>query len=180
MSSNRLRGMRTYLCGPIDRADDLGMGWREDLVPWLENINIFVFNPCNKPIKDANEIEDRELRKYTKKTDYNAFSTNMREIAKTDLRMVDICDFMIVYIDLNIFMCGTIWEIAIANLQKKPILICCKDGKEKIPDWLYGVLPHQEFFSNWGELKAYLYMVDSNDVKPNNRWLFFNKEVLNV
>ncbi len=180
MSNNRLKGLRAYLCGHIDRAPDLGMGWRKDLTPWLEKMDVSIFNPCAKPIKEANEVENRELRKYTKETDYDAFSTNMREIAKTDLRMVDICDFMIVYIDLDIFICGSVWEVTIANLQKKPILICCKQGKEKVPDWLWGVLPHEEFFSNWDDLKTYLFTINSTDIKPNNRWLFFNKEVLNV
>ena len=35
---NRLKGLRVYLAGPIDHAKDDGVGWRDDLKPFLKRL----------------------------------------------------------------------------------------------------------------------------------------------
>lgn len=57
---NRLRGMRTYLCGAMDRVPDGGVGWRDSITPFLEDKGIVVLNPCDKPIEVG--IEDSQTR----------------------------------------------------------------------------------------------------------------------
>ena len=37
---NKLNGLRCYLAGPIDHAEDDGKGWREDAEKWFENIDV--------------------------------------------------------------------------------------------------------------------------------------------
>ena len=50
---NRLGNLRCYLAGPIDHADDDGVGWRKDMTAWLQERNVKVLDPCDKPIKDV-------------------------------------------------------------------------------------------------------------------------------
>ncbi len=177
----RLCGLRAYLAGNIDLCPNGGVEWRRSLIPWLTLRDVTVFDPTNKPVglisEDQENIGYRQQLK--KEKEYDELSRVMREISNIDLRMVDICDFLIAYINLNIYACGTIHEIALANSQKKPVLVVCKQGKSNVPDWLYGRLNHDEFFDDFHSLKDYLNQVDCDPAfEPNKRWLFFSKQHL--
>ena len=88
--------------------------------------------------------------------------------------MVDLADFLICYIDVNIHTVGTYEELFWANRSKKPILICVEGGKKNTPHWLFGTIPHQHIFNNWEELKKYLIHVDQDEnVEHYKRWTFF-------
>lgn len=174
---NRLRGQRVYLAGAIDRCPDLGVAWRENITPFLQEKGVNVLNPMCKPTNLGNEtIESRNYRTRLKeKENYDQLSIIMKEIRNVDLRMVDISDFLIVNIDLEIHPCGTYEEIFGANRSKKPIIIHMEQGKIKTPDWLFGTLPHSMFFSTWEEVKRYLDYIDSEEfIDTKNRWRFFN------
>lgn len=174
---NRLRNQRVYLAGPMDRCPDNGKTWRAQLSPILEKMGVHVLNPVSKPINIAKEDED--TRKYKQKLkdlrNYNALSTLMKEIRNVDLRMVDISDFIIVNMDLDIFPCGTMEEIFLANRQKKPIILRMAQGKENTPDWLFGTIPHELMFSRWDDVILYLNHINSSDsINTYNRWYFFD------
>jgi len=99
----------------------------------------------------------------------------MKTIRSVDLRLVDISDFLIVNIDLNIHPCGTYEEIFWANRQKKPIIIHITQGKNNTPDWLFGTIPHQMIYSDWNDIYAYLeHINNSTNINSHNRWYFFN------
>ena len=88
--------------------------------------------------------------------------------------MVDISDFLIVNLDLDVHPCGTYEEIFWANRQKKPIIVHMVQGKQKCPDWLFGTIPHEMIFSSWEEIKNYLVEINhSEEIKTFNRWYFF-------
>jgi len=58
----------------------------------------------------------------------------MKQIRPVDLRMVDICDFLVVNLDLQVHACGTYEELFWANRMKKPVLIRIEQGIEHTPD----------------------------------------------
>lgn len=175
---NRLKNFRVYLAGPIDRAEDNGAEWRDDITPFLHSLNMQVFDPLRKPIDIG--LEGPEAKPYRAHLKENlAFDDLAREVKKirvVDLRMVDLSDFVIVNWDTSIHMCGTIEEVIVANRNKRPILIRCVQGKIGMPDWMFGVLPHQFFFDTWEELKKYIKYVDSTTLQPEHfkRWTFFD------
>lgn len=176
---NRLHNQRVYLAGPMDRCPDNGQTWRYQLTPILQNLGVTVLNPISKPINIAKEDED--TRKYKQKLkalkNYDGLSTLMKEIRNVDLRMVDISDFLIVNLDMNIYPCGTMEEIFLANRQKKPIILRMEQGKDSTPDWLFGTIPHQMIFSHWHEVIDYLKHLDSSDSFDSyKRWYFFDIE----
>ena len=49
-----------------------------------------------------------------------------------------------------------------------------EQGKNQTPDWLFGTIPHQMFFSTWDEIKQYLIHIDtSENIDTHKRWYFF-------
>lgn len=179
---NRLRGMRTYLCGAMDRVPDGGVGWRDSITPFLEDKGIVVLNPCNKPIEvgieDSQTRVDIELLKESQ--DYGKIRQKYSVIRTLDLRCVDISDFIIASIDIDVHACGTYEEIVLANSQKKPVLVWCQQGKKSAPNWLFFMLPHQHIFDSMDTLYSYLHYVDSykDEVEHHKRWFFFDQERL--
>lgn len=174
---NRLAGMRGYLCGAMDRVDDGGIGWRRRLKHELEDLNVHWLDPTRKPIDiGIEDLENRQLRRDNKhQGDFDSVRREMKIVRCVDLRMVDICDFMPVRIDLDVHACGTYEEITTANRQKKPILAHVVQGKENAPDWLFGMLPHELIFSTEDEVCAYLrHIAHTPDINTLNRWYFFN------
>jgi nucleoside 2-deoxyribosyltransferase len=174
---NRLKNQRVYLAGAIDRCPNLGVAWRESITPFLKEKGVTVLNPMKKSISLGSETgESRITRSQLKESEnYDQLSISMKEIRNIDLRMVDISDFLVVNIDLDIHSCGTYEEIFMANRSKKPIIIHMEQGKAKAPDWLFGTLPHSMFFSTWDDVKKYLTYIDSEElIDTKNRWRFFN------
>jgi hypothetical protein len=161
----------------MDRVPDRGNGWRDNITPFLEEIGVVVFNPIKKPtILGQEDNETHKLKTQLKlQESYNELSSLMKTIRSVDLRLVDISDFLIVNLDLDVHPCGTYEEIFWANRQKKPIIIHMVQGKKNTPDWLFGTIPHMMIFSSWDEIKSYLNSIDTAaNIDSHNRWYFFN------
>jgi nucleoside 2-deoxyribosyltransferase len=174
---NRLKNQRAYLAGAIDRVPDRGLGWRSDITPLLGAMGVVVFNPLNKATEIGAEDEGvHELKSKLKgEFRYDELSAMMKAIRATDLRLVDISDFLVVNLDINTHPCGTLEEIFWANRQKKPIIVRIEQGKSHAPDWLFGTIPHEMIFSTWKEVMEYLVHVDSAEVvDTKSRWYFFS------
>lgn len=177
--TNRLNHQRVYLAGAMDRVADRGHGWRDNITPFLESLGIVVFNPIKKPTilgKEDDQTHKIKLRLKSQES-YDELSSLMKTIRSVDLRLVDISDFLIVNLDLDIHPCGTYEEIFWANRQKKPIIIHMVQGKQNAPDWLFGTIPHSMIFSTWDQIKSYLHHINSSkNIDSYNRWYFFNHD----
>jgi len=191
---NRLKQQIFYLAGPMDRVEDRGIEWREDMQEFLwDELEAGVFNPCDKPIDWG--IEDETVRKWRKeslakaavldanghsfeaKQIYDAVKEHMRAIVASDLRLVDQAGAIILYVDTDVHMCGSYGEQTWACLQHKPVIINCKQGKNNVPDWLFGICRHEMIFDNWTGVKDYLrFVAFSNKAKHFRRWRFINMD----
>ncbi|NDG28612.1 hypothetical protein EB118_00715 [bacterium] len=173
---NNLSGMRTYLVGAMDRVPDGGRGWRERITPHLEDLGIIVLDPCKKQIDNIQENEHTrsKIEFYKQSGQYDKIREEYGIIRNVDLRCVDISDFIIANIDMSIHMCGSYEEIVTANRQKKPVLIWCEQGKNKAPNWLFFMLPHENIFNSMEEIINHLQVIDSLEKTVQlERWLFF-------
>jgi len=173
---NRLTNQRVYLAGAMDRVADRGVGWREQITPFLKTLGVVVFNPISKPtdvgLEDHDTHQIKTKLKQMKR--FDELSSMMKTIRSVDLRLVDISDFLVVNLDLDIHPCGTYEEIFWANRQKKPIIIHMVQGKSSAPDWLFGTIPHQMIFSDWEEIKQNLSHINiSENIDTHKRWYFF-------
>lgn len=105
---------------------------------------------------------------------YKEFSEIMKLVRHADLRMVDKCDFVLAYIDLDVYAVGTWEEIFWANRLMRPVILVCKQGKICVPEWCWGALKSEMFFNNFEEALNYIKYVDSADSPETfNRWIFF-------
>ena len=175
--NTRLNSQRVYLAGAMDRVSDRGNGWRDSITPFLESLGVVVFNPIKKPIMIGQEDETTHRYKLKLKLEknYDELSDLMKVIRSVDLRLVDISDFMIVNLDLDVHPCGTYEEIFWANRQKKPIIVHMVQGKQNAPDWLFGTIPHEMILSSWNEIQDYLNKIHTDaEIETFNRWYFFN------
>ena len=175
----RLNKTICYLCGPMDRVPDGGTGWRKKITPILKDIGIGVLDPSDKPTtfaqEDFNFRDKINLLKLENK--FDEVKKPMRDIAAVDLRMVDIAHFVIMYMDMDVHMCGSYHEAFVAIQQKKPLLVVCKQGKSYMRNWMFGVMPHQHMFDDWDQMLNYINDVNIGYAKEHyNRWRFFDFE----
>lgn len=181
MKQNRLWGSISYLVGPMDRAPDGGVEWRNWITPHLQSKGIVVLNPCDKPTDAGGEsLDDRDAhQKMIDDGNYGEVCKQMRIVRSYDLAMVDIASFLIVNIDLDIHTCGTYEEVCVANRQKQPILVRMKQGKSFSPHWLLGMIHHTYIFNSFDDILTYLAEVDEDNTgffERAGRWKFFDRK----
>ena len=172
---NKLKGSRAYLAGPIDYCENDGVEWRRTMATFLRRHNITVLDPTEKPItiKDVPaEIGEEKRRTQALKDtgDFDAYRIIAKKIRNVDLRMTDITDFLIVYIDQSIPMCGTWEELFNANRQKKPILVVIKGGPAAAPLWLHGTIHYRYIFDNFDECRMFISNIDYGMENMDGRW----------
>ena len=76
---------------------------------------------------------------------YFELTQRMKEIVHMDLRMVDISDFVIVYLDPASRPFGTIHELLNSLHQRKPTLVVVEGGRANASNWLFGIMNYNEF-----------------------------------
>lgn len=177
---NLLKKLRCYLAGPIDHAKDDGVGWRNDAKEWLERKGVTVFDPCAKPIsyQKYKEIDEEKRKMMALKNTgrYYELTQRMKEIVHVDLRMVDIADFLIVYIDPDTPMFGTIHELLNSLHQRKPTLVVVEGGRQRASNWLFGIMDFNFMFDSFEDLYAFLELIDTASIEADmSRWVFFDK-----
>ena len=161
----------------MDRVADAGVEWRKKIREDLGDLGLFWLDPTRKPIDVGLEDDESRCRRRQNKQagNFAAVRAEMKTIRHVDLRMVDICDFVIVNLDMETHACGTYEEIFLANSQKKPILIHVEQGKSCAPDWLFGTLPDEYIFGTWSGLAMFVRNIAKGKVTDaHDRWGFFD------
>ena len=175
---NRLRGAACYLAGPMTDCADLGIGWRESIIPELKAMGVVVLDPTNKPIDIGREgkAERERFKEMRDAGDLEGVRQFMKVIRRVDLRCVDLASFLIVRLDGTPTM-GTYEEIAMGVREQKPVLIWL-DGdytKENVNAWLLSQVPLEHVFESREELLGYLHGIDTSINHPEDRrWMLFN------
>lgn len=179
---NRLDGAMFYLAGPMDDVADRGSKWRIEIASFLWKLGIGVLCPFNKPIFDAQNEDDnyyKEINSLKEQGRYQEAHDRMKIVAAEDYRMVDKADALILYLDKNAHMCGSYHENCMAAYQRKPVIVCCPQGKSAIPNWMYSIARHEMFFEDWESVKNYiLHVAYAQEVKDFNRWRFFDYDMI--
>lgn len=169
-----------YLCGPMDRAKDNGTEWREYFIEQTTDLDLKIINPCDKPSNCAQEISktgerkvDR-LKRLRRWSDLKKFVNRFRH---EDLRFVDIADFVVIYIDIDVHICGSYDEVFNAERQKKPCLAIVNGGLPNLPNWMFDVFNLHEVFDNVDKCVNYLKKIDRGDVKLDKRWVLIRRHL---
>jgi nucleoside 2-deoxyribosyltransferase len=161
----------------MECLDDCGVGWRLEIEPILRSLDIGIINPCNKPSDYADESPSKvkEIAEARRNKEFQKVRDLFKPIAGIDLRSVHKSDFLIVYIDKDIHMCGTYFEVSWAVQQMKPVLVVCKQGRESIPGFIYGLVPIETHFDNFQDMVSHLRLADEGKV-DDRRWHFWDHE----
>jgi len=137
---NILSGARVYLSGPMDfvasRAREKKFGWRNRVGEFLRRNGAVVYDPWSKPTvigmpyygkEDEFTLAKRENWTFGSRKEHYRMREQVGEefwaTVHIDLRMTDICDFVIAYCPTNVYSVGTVHEIVMARLQQKPVLL---------------------------------------------------------
>ena len=197
-----LRGTSCYLSGAID-ADTSSGNWRLPVIETLtKHFHVNVFDPYSDPkqmkAKELHEAKEKNDFQTLADIAKDFVRKDLHEVDKCDFLIARI-GYQDVYLPEDIEKCvigvdewgnnkvyppkprrmqiptsGTIHEITNANLQKRPPLIVCEDGKNKIPSWLYGFIKHKYMFGSFRELYEYLVEVDIGLCR-DERWNYVYK-----
>lgn len=171
-----------YLAGPIDFHKDLGVDYRRNIKTQAEinGLNLIFLDPTSKITGLANDvnIEQENILKYKKTKKWDKLTKLMKKIVRSDLRQVDLSDFIIVLVDTSIHMCGTYHELIQSDIQKKPVLTIVKGGKEKAPSWLFGIIDHNLMFDSIDDCIKFLCKVNKGQIPLDDRWVLFRKELI--
>jgi nucleoside 2-deoxyribosyltransferase len=163
-----LRGKRCYLSGPIEN-DSTQFNWRDAPKRVLgPNFGIDLFDPFDDP----KQIWVEPLKKARDECNFPEMARIAKAFVRKDLCMVDRADFVVAYLPYKVPTTGTVHEIIVATNAKKPTLLMCPQGKQFVPLWFYGFIPHECMFSDWEGVYQYLNEVNQGYHKTNNRWSF--------
>jgi hypothetical protein len=157
-----------------------GSSWRSYVSNTLTRLNIVCFNPYDKPfVKDIEEGEEarKEMHDWLNNSEYDKVSNKMREIRSYDLNLVDRSDFIISHIDPSIASWGSAEEIVTAVRMKKPIFLSIEGGKNKVPLWILGMIPHKYIYNNLDEILDVIDSIDSGKKHiDSDRWRLLKKK----
>lgn len=165
---NPLIGARVYLGGPIEH-DDTGLNWRtEPSKVLVERFGVDLFDPFSDPKQQwvPTLVEARN------NCDYDTMAEIARDFVSKDLIMVERSDILISHLPKGVPTTGTHHEIIFSSNNKKPTLLVCPQGKQHVPLWYYGWIPHQCMFGSWDDLYDYLQEVVEWKHTDNRRWRY--------
>lgn len=159
---------RGYLSGPIEH-DDTGLNWRTEpkrILTQEFGINLF------DPYEDPKQVHAPALIEARDKRDFDTISKIAKGFVRKDLSIVDRSDIVFSCLPYKVPTCGSHHEIINSNNAKKPTLLVCPQGKQFIPLWYYGFIPHEFMFDGWDYLYEYLREVNRGLHMDNNRWAY--------
>jgi len=173
---DELKGSMCYLIGPIDFAEDKGIGFRQQIKDGLSDLGVVFLDPTAKldgltPDVGVEQDKIAQMKEEGRWEDLRSF---MKKIVRSDLRCVDYSDFVIAYIDPDVHMCGSYHEIVCAVNQKKPVLAVIKGGKKRASSWLFGILRTDAMFDSIEELIEYF---KHPEFVLDERWVLFRDQV---
>lgn len=175
---NTLKGTRLYTIGSMEYED--GQGWRNTVKDNLSPLGITVFDPYHKPYVD--EIKEDEearvsLKNWMDNGEYEKVTERMKAVRRDDLRLVDLSDFFIVYINPKVPSWGSAEEVYWANRLKKPIFLFVEGGKNKTPLWIMGTIPHKYIYNSLDEILETIKKIDNGErIIDSDRWRLLKEE----
>ena len=175
---NLLKKTKCYLMGAMENVD--GSLWRDEVKNKLKSTNIIFFDPYHKPF--INEIKEnikarKELKNLMEMGDFDKVSDRMKMVRSDDLRLCDLSDFGIVYINPQIPTWGTVEEMSWFVRCKKPLFVIIEGGKTFTPLWILGMIPHKYIYNSLSEAFKMIISIDSGEKElDSSRWRLLRKE----
>lgn len=160
-----------------------GQDWRKYFKEEVKDMNITCFDPYEKPYDqhilgadESDTIRD-DCRKQIKEGNYDEVSKLFKSIRNLDLALCDKSDFIVGKIIPHVASWGTAEELSTSVRMKKPIFLVVDGGKQLVPLWILGMIPHSFIFNNMEEVIQRLKDIDSGKEKIDPKyWRLLKKE----
>ena len=169
-----IQKLKVYLAGAMEKAQDLGAGWRKEITPFLEQeLQLDVLNPCEFEPHQLKGLQPNrlpefytdlhgqrvkpkhwhELKNASEKHLYNRFLKYMRRIIQYDINVVRYqANIVIVYWDECTGKgAGTHSELTDAFLNNVPVYCV---AQSEMPAWTKACCT--EIFLTFDALKEFL------------------------
>lgn len=163
-----LKYKNVYLAGPLFACKDDGIGWRDEITPFLQSeYGLVVEDPTKKTANGLGEVgNDKNMFKtLIKRKQFRMARETFWPIVRKDLRCVDKADFIIVLYDPTIPTIGTIHEIVVAHSQKKPILMKYNvEHLDQFNVWATTLVRSEWIFEEWQHMWDYLNLVKEGNI----------------
>lgn len=172
---NILNNAVILLSGPIDNASDDGVGVRRQIIEQSHNAGVMAqfIDPTNKPTSGFKEIggEKQYIHNLAETGQFFELALVVKEFRYQDLRMVDISDIVIAYVDPTIHMCGTYEEVFRAKVLDKAMFLVVIGGVSKCPKWLFDVFLCDNMFGSVEELVSRLALINSDQYDFDQKYI---------
>jgi nucleoside 2-deoxyribosyltransferase len=151
-----MRKYTTYLIGAMEHVADGGCGWRDKLTKKLEGLPLNIISPTsNEEAKIGMDVHQAKKTAYGWKRSGNweDFDKMFDTIIKIDLECVRKSDFLILYINPEEKVGGTVSELTLAWQLKIPVY-CYLDGrKSDMNSWVLRLITrYGQIFKTWDAL----------------------------
>ena len=174
-----LKGTLCYLGGNLEYTAD-AEGWRDSLTKKLNNLGIKCLDPTKQTlINQAAETEEdrKQLKEWRAAGEFEKIHDFMISVIRRDLRLIDYSSFVIFQLEPDKPTFGTVHELSISSVQRKPILIIIRDRKT-MPLWLMGLINMDFVFESQDELIDYLIKIDNGEVELDSKyWKLLTEEL---
>jgi nucleoside 2-deoxyribosyltransferase len=147
--------LKFYLAGPMESVSaSESERWRDkvtkDLLDYFGD-KVFIYDPTKKeidkigPILEVTNVEDvkKRMSELKEKGEWGKFDAAAHKIITTDLDAVVKSSALIVLLDFNAKMGGTISELTIAYDCNIPVYAICYDKMEDTNSWVIGLVRKQ-------------------------------------
>lgn len=189
MKQGMLSGACAYLSGPMEFAEDHGVGWRRKFIKMAveKGLKIDFIDPTNKPGSEEMKVgEDKDYQvRLQEEGKYLELQKYVARYRRSDLRFVDLSDFLVIVIDPKIHLCGTYNELFVGEEQHKPTFFICQGGLKKLPRWLFDVIDLDDpvkgtrcnVFESPEQVIDELVKLDSGELPLNHKWVLIRRYI---
>lgn len=172
-----LKDKNVYLAGPINACEDGGTGWRDYVTPILkERYGLNVNDPCKKTTCELSEIGDdkKQFIELLKSRDFAKARKEFFPIVRNDLVCVDHSHFIIVMYDATVHCVGTIHELVMADILRRPVLM--KYSDDHIDQGIFNIwttiLTRPEWMHpTWESMFEYLNKIHAGNI-DSDYWIY--------
>lgn len=140
-----MRKYKVYLSGPIENAQDNGVGWREELAPKLKDLGFDIFNPIDASDPILNRFMFKSVAEYNQAKSnenlYGLYIAATDAFIQLDMDEVRTSDILLVFLSKT-FSAGTAGEVTLAKHLNIPV-IGFLDTNTKVSDisgWTLGCI----------------------------------------
>lgn len=184
--SGKLEKSTAYLSGAMEYVKDGGVFWRRKFIKLVKeaNLKIDCIDPTSKP---GNINEDKITQKELQQNGcWEQLKTYVSNYRRSDLRFVDLSDFIVCFVDPTVPQWGTANEVFEAERQHKPSFFICEGGLYTLPRWLFGVIQLENenarcnVFNSVEEVIDELIGLDKGIYPMDSEWVLIRKELENL